>query len=284
MKNLKPLLKRICAYAIDITIILIISSLISTIPIFNKETKEYQKVYSEYEDIYYEYTEYLEVLEKSYEDNKIDEEEYTKLTEEDKFNELISSKYEDNKISKKEYNKIVSEINENFDKIAKDYIYILGTKSIVNSVITLVCTLLYFGILQYFLKGQTLGKKLLKLRVVSSNDKKINIFNYLLRTLIVNEVLLNGISIIFIAFASKSVYTQADNVIKVIISVVEAVIIFLILTREDQRGLHDLLFNTKVISTEQIKEEVTIEDKKVIDVKAEEKKTTKKTKSKQDIH
>ena len=46
-----------------------------------------------------------------------------------------------------------------------------------------------------------------------------------------------------------------------IISAVEAVIIFLVLTRDDQRGLHDLLFNTKVISTETTEnEEETTEE------------------------
>ena len=39
-----------------------------------------------------------------------------------------------------------------------------------------------------------------------------------------------------------------------LVSISEAIIIFLVLTREDQRGLHDLLFNTKVISIEEPKE------------------------------
>lgn len=268
MNNIKPLLKRVCAYAIDLVLILVVSSLISSLPIFNKEANEYQKAYSEYEKIYYEYADYLKLLEESFKDEKIEEEEYSKLSEVSKFQELISSKYEDNKISKKEYTKIVSTINEEFDKIAKDYVYILGTKSISNSVVTLVCTLLYFGVIQYFLKGQTIGKKLLKLKVVSSKNKKLNIFNYLLRSLIVNEVLLNGIGILFIALASKSVYTQADTIIKTTISIVEGIIIFLVLTREDQRGLHDLLFGTKVISTEEPK--IEIEETKVIDVITEE--------------
>ena len=36
----------------------------------------------------------------------------------------------------------------------------------------------YFGIIQYFLKGQTIGKKILKLKVISASTKKINILNY----------------------------------------------------------------------------------------------------------
>ena len=88
-------------------------------------------------------------------------------------------------------------------------------------------------------------KKILKIKVVSASDNKINIFNYLLRSLIVNEVLLNTISVIFLLCATRGVYTSVREYVGVAISVVEAIIIFQVMTREDQRGLHDLLFNTK---------------------------------------
>lgn len=250
MTNIRPLMKRVCAYIIDLFIVLIIATLISSIPLLNKGTEDYQKTYDEYEKEYNEYTEYLALLESAYEDELITEEEYTKLIENETYKDIIEDEYEDKEISKGEYNEIVEEVNEEFDEIAEDYVYILSQKGISNSIITLVCTLLYFGIIQYFLKGQTVGKKLLKLQVVSASDKKINILNYILRSLIVNDVLLNGVGIIFLVLTTKSVYQQVDNVLGILISIVEAAIIFLVLTREDQRGLHDLLFNTKVISTE----------------------------------
>lgn len=250
MKNFKPLMKRVCAYTIDMFIVLIVSSLISSIPVLNKNSGEYQDIYKEYELKFNDYSEYLQLIESSYEDEEISEEEYHKLTESETYQEIITSKYDDQKLSKGEYNEIVEEINKEFDLIAKDYIYLLAKSGVLNSIITLACTLIYFGIIQYFLKGQTVGKKLLKLKVVSASKKSINILNYLLRSLVVNDVLLNAIGVVFLLLTSKTVYTRADNIISTLISVVEAVIIFLVLTREDQRGLHDILFNTQVISTE----------------------------------
>lgn len=264
MTNIRPLMKRVGAYVIDLFIVLTISSLISSIPILNKNMDSYQETYSEYTDKYNKYAEYLTLLESSYEDNEITEEEYNELIKEESYQDLIISKYEDNKISQGEYKDIVEDINNQFDKISKDYVYLLNKKGVSNSIITLVCTLLYFGILQYFLKGQTIGKRLLKLKVVSASDKKINILNYLLRSLIVNDVLLNTISILFLLLTSKKVYTQADNILGILISISEAIIIFLVLTRVDGRGLHDLLFNTKVISTI---EETSINENKVDDTK-----------------
>jgi len=279
MKNIRPLLKRVCAYMIDLFIIITISSLISSVPGLNKEMEEYQETYNEYQEKYNEYSEYLTLLEESYKDEEINEEEYTKLIESEQYQEIISSRYDDNAISKEEYKEIVVEINENFDTIAKDYIYLLNKKGVSNSIITLVCTLLYFGVVQYFLKGQTIGKRLFKLKVVSNSDKKLNILNYLFRSLVVNDVLLNSVGIIFLITTSKTVYQHANNIIGTIISLVEAIIIFLVLTREDGRGLHDLLFNTKVISVEIIKESIKQDVEITEPAEAVKEETKKKSKS-----
>ena len=274
MNNAKPLFKRLTAYVIDITLILIISSFISSIPFLNKDIIKYQETYKEYEKEYKTYMDTVNLLNDSYKDEELSEEEYNKFSN-SIYQELLSEKYEDKNITKEEYQEIIEKINEDYNKLSNDYIYLLNKNSITNTVITLICTLLYFGVLQYFLKGQTIGKKILKIQVVSATDKKINMFTYILRTLIINDVLLNTIGTVFLILASKKVYTQADSVIGTVISILEAIIIFMVITREDARGLHDVLFGTKVIST--VKEPEIKEDK-VMSSKEESK--TKKTRSK----
>lgn len=270
MNNIRPLMKRTCAYIIDLFIVLLFASFLAKIPLLNKNIDKYQKTYEEYEEKYNIFSEYMKLLNKSYEDELITEEEYNELIKEDKYSEIIVSKYDDKEISKGEYKTITKELNQKFDGIAKDYVYILNKESIPNTIITLLCTLLYFSIIQYFLKGQTIGKKLFKLKVVPSSEKKISILNYLLRSLIVNDVFLNTVGLMFLVFASKNIYQQADNILQVLVSVVEAIIIFLVLTREDSRGLHDLLCHTKVISTDKSSkvqdEEKHNNQSKVIDI------------------
>lgn len=272
MNNTRPLFKRAGAYIIDLCVVLIISSIISSIPFLNKEIDNYQEIYKEYETEYNAYMETINLLNESYEDKVLTEEEFNKFTDL-KYQELIAEKYEDMELTKEEHEKIIEKINDDYNIMAQDYIYLLNKNSITNTVITLICTLLYFGVLQYFLKGQTVGKKLLKLQVVSATDKKLNVFNYLLRSLIINDILLNTIGTIFLIVASKQVYTQADNIITTLISIVEAVIIFTVITRKDARGLHDLLFGTKVISTVETAKK---EEEKVIGIKEEIKETPKK--------
>lgn len=280
MENLKPVLKRVGAYIIDLFIVFIISSLISSIPGLNKNIDSYQKTYDEYQEKYNDYAEYLTLLEDSYKDNEITEEEYNKLIESTQYSEIVINKYDDNQITKKEYQQIFEEINNNFDSLAKDYVYLLNKDSVTNTIVTLSFTLLYFGVIQYFLKGRTIGKWIFKLQVVSNNEKKLNIINYLLRSLVVNNVLLNAVSIIFLITTSKTTYQNANNIISTIISIVEAIIIFLVLTRADHRGLHDLLFNTKVIETDYIDCEVkTPEVKDITPVGEKKNKTTSKSKS-----
>lgn len=260
MNNLTPLIKRVCAYMVDIFIVMILSVLISSIPFLRKNTQEYQNKYNEYEEKYTKINDFYQSLESSYEDNEINEEEYNELIKEETYNDLLTEKYEDNKISKGEYKEITNKINEDTTSLTNDYNYILGKIAISDSIITLVTTLLYFGILQYFLKGQTVGKRLLKLKVVSASNKKINILNYILRSLIINNVFLNAMGIIFLAYSSKSIYLKADSILSMLVSVLEAITIFLVMTREDKRGLHDLLFNTKVIYLEkEINDTKTIE-------------------------
>lgn len=278
MNNTKPLFKRVGAYLIDVTLVLIISSFIASFPVLNKEITKYQETYTEYETEYNKYTEIIDLLNASYGDNELSEEEYNKFSD-SIYKELLEEKYDDKILTKEEYQEIVKEINEDFDTVAKEYVYLLNKSSITNTVITLICTLLYFGVLQYFLKGQTIGKKILKIQVVSSTNKKLNIFTYILRSLIINDILLNTIGTIFLIVASKKVYTQVDSIIGTLISILEAVVIFMVITREDARGLHDVLFGTKVISLVKEPEEKALEVKETTKTKKKST-TTKKTKKK----
>lgn len=280
MNNTKPLLKRVVAYIIDLTIILVVSSFISSFSFFNKELTKYQETYKTYETEYKNYVEIINLLNESYKDNELSEEEFDKFNEQKKYQEIISKRYDDKKLTKEEYEETYKEITEEFNKISNDYVYLLNKSNIANTIITLVCTLLYFGVLQFFLKGQTIGKKIFKLRVVSTKDKKLPIFTYIFRSLIINDILLNTIGTVFLVVANKQLYMQVNNIITKLVSIIEVIIIFMIITREDTRGLHDVLVGTKVIS---IAKKADNQEKTIKEEKHEIKnksKTTKKSKKK----
>lgn len=170
----------------------------------------------------------------------------------------LTEKYQDKKITKKKY-----EIQYN-----KIY-YKLQQNSVYYNIIYLVMIILYFGLFQYFTKGQTIGKKLMKIKVVSKDDKKeLNIFNYILRSLLLYSTIYYVLLTIGVFIFNAGIYSHYATGIYYANMVLELIIIYLVFTRSDMRGLHDIVANTKVISTEELKEN---NDKVIIDAKIEEK-------------
>ena len=87
----------------------------------------------------------------------------------------------------------------------------------------------------------------MKLKVVSNNLRKLNIVNYLIRCLIVNEVFINIISLICLILLSKNNYITYSKLIYVITYILEMAMLFMIVFDKNNRGLHDYISNTKVI-------------------------------------
>ncbi|MBQ9072034.1 MAG: RDD family protein [Bacilli bacterium] len=212
---MKIVLKRVVAYIIDIILVSLISTFLTSNSFINKDYDKYANTYDEYEEVYNEYTNSIEEL--------------------------------DDELTDDEYNKKLEEINKEYEGTLENYNYKLVKLSIIPTSISIIIIILYFVVLQYLLKGQTIGKKIMKLQVKSNNDKKLTIFNYILRSLIVNEVLINILSIIFLLVLKKEGYLIYNQIIYVVSYIIEMVIIFMIAFDKNHRSLHDYIANTKVI-------------------------------------
>lgn len=175
-------------------------------------------------------------------------ENYTKLTKQ--FSNL-TEEYANQKITKEEYLTKGSEIN-----------YSLSKETVAESIVTLVITISYFVVFTYFMNGETIGKKIMKIKITSNNHKKLTMNNYLVRSLIINSILLQFISILTILFLDKKTYLSVYNIISNAFSIIFVVSFMMILFRKDGRGLHDILANTKVISTEKKEQDVTEKETK----------------------
>ncbi len=214
------ILRRIMAYFIDIILVVMVSTLITSNKYIDINYSKYQKVYNEYKTCYDEY----ESLLKDSEEEKLDEKESDKL---DKYEEKLNN-----------------------------YSYRLSKLSFVPRFMGIILSLFYFVVLQFYFNGQTLGKKIMKLRVVSNDNKNINIFSFLIRSLIVNEIFISSLNLICILFLSKNVYFTYSKVIYFVTYFIEILIVFTIIFSKDNRGIHDILANTKVIDERKNKDEV----------------------------
>ena len=161
---------------------------------------------------------------------------------------------------------------EEFVKESNDVVYNINKNSITVTIVTTVLTISYFVVLTYFMNGQTLGKKLMNLKIVSTSKKKLTMNNYLVRGLIINSILMNVLGIIFILGLNKQTYLKVNDITTYIFGLTYIVTFGMILFREDKRGLHDYLAGTKVISVKDYvedddleKEIIPNEDPKLID-------------------
>ena len=70
---------------------------------------------------------------------------------------------------------------------------------IVSSCISVVCLILYFGLFEFLSDGRTLGQKAMKLKIVHRNTmQRAGLFNYMLRIIILNNILLTILAMILV--------------------------------------------------------------------------------------
>ena len=223
---MKTRFKRIAAYMIDMIIVSIVVFGLSNVKQINYQIDNYNSASKEYQN----YVKKYEKEEKKYEDAKAD--------------------YKDKKITKKEYNKKKSEYNEckkDYEKKIKEYNYNVSKNSVIATIISIAVVVAYFAIFQFSMGGQTLGKKIMKLKVVSAKDRELNIFNYLIRCAILNGVIVNLLLVIFVNTLDVNSFYMANYIVSNIQSIIEIVIIIMIFMTSDARGLHDYIACTKVI-------------------------------------
>ena len=114
------------------------------------------------------------------------------------------------------------------------------------SLTMIVVNVLYFIVFQLYNKGQTIGKSLFKIRVVS-NDGELEMNQMLFRGLIANSILMELISFAIMLFCKNDVYFYCVGVIEIMQYLIMFVSMIMILNHKDGRALHDKVVNTSVI-------------------------------------
>lgn len=260
--NMKTILNRVFAYAVDLLILLLVSSILTNISFLNPQLKNYNKYYGQLSDYAKEYNSFISDLEKYYKDGELSEKNYTKLIENHKkYEENLSKYYEDSKLSKKEYKKLEGEVEKDYQKKYEDLAYKIAKNSSISSAIYIIVTILYFGIFNLVTDGQTLGKKIFKLKIVSSDDGKPNIVSYIIRSVLLYNTIYYLVSLIGIYTLNKENYYLVTNIVYQIQYYIQIIIICMVMLRTDGRGLHDILAKTKVISINDIKDGLSEENK-----------------------
>ena len=125
--------------------------------------------------------------------------------------------------------------------------YQLSQKQGVVSLVTLFLAVLYFIVYQYYNNGQTIGKKLMKIKVVSSTDKEITMNSFIFRSLIVNSILVDMISFAIVIFGNETAYFYGVAICGIIKYTLLLISGFMVMWSKSGLGLHDRIAHTTVV-------------------------------------
>ncbi len=145
---------------------------------------------------------------------------------------------------------ISSEEEQNLDDLNNKLIdlqYEYQQESKLASGISLLITFAYFTVFQFLNKGQTIGKKLLKIKVVNKEEKEPSFITMFLRTFIVQGILTTGLSLIGIFVLNKELYMETYFILNSLMSIFVVVCALMVLYRKDRRGLHDMMAGSLVV-------------------------------------
>lgn len=259
------LFKRVIAYLIDMMLVSIVVNSIISSNVVNFQLNKYNKLYDEYYDIY---TLHLEQtvnkiescgdLEKAIKDKKLTEEKFVSS-----YNSLKES-YSKQEISDEDYDNkcliIVKDYNSNkmtdeyYSEKVDYYYYRLEKNSIVVYAVNIIAFMLYFVFFQGFTGGQTLGKKITRLKVVSTKeDEKLSYKQLFKRTLFLpintmfSSVTYCIIMLGCILVLPENLFTPVTDFLYFINYMVILGIVFTISFNKGKIGLHDMVAHTRIM-------------------------------------
>lgn len=157
----------------------------------------------------------------------------------------------------------LEDYNQELDNIMSDYVnekisvdeyldhyesvtYHIAKSSVVTNCVYLVLCIGYFVVFQYLNKGQTIGKKLLHIKIVDKDGMNVRLRDLVIRTCIINEILPSILSSILVFVCSKRIFFVGYSIISAIENVFILVSAVMVIYKSDGRGLHDIMAGTYV--------------------------------------
>lgn len=148
----------------------------------------------------------------------------------------IYDSFENNQITLDQYNENVIYYN-----------YELSKDNIISYIIYIVIFTSYFVGLNCLYDGQTLGKKLMNIKIESKNNKKLNAWAYILRTILLTGIFGTFVLLILVFILKEKAYYDASFIISLLQYILQLIICITTLLNKEGRGLHDIICKTKVV-------------------------------------
>lgn len=125
--------------------------------------------------------------------------------------------------------------------------YHLNRANGITSFVSVFLSILYFVVYQFYANGQTLGKKLMKIRVVNNDGEKLTLNSIIFRALIINSIFADMLLLAIITFSTENTYLYGASLVGVLDYFLIIVCGFMVMFSKSGRGLHDFIGHTKVV-------------------------------------
>lgn len=169
------------------------------------------------------------------------------------------------------YQKLSTEATKTMEKYTKgkisaktymnrsaDISYDMSKENGLSTIITIFVYALYFIVYQFKMSGQTIGKRLLKIKISRSDEKELSINDVMFRSLLVNFIMFDILILCITLFGNKNIYFYGTGILEFIQYGIIFVSAIMILSRKDKMALHDLITHTQVVKTNELVEEVEV--------------------------
>ena len=163
---------------------------------------------------------------------------FIKSEKNDKYNEqlgTIMEKFQAQEIDMDEY---LLEYSSLYYKMARN--------NGILSIVTIFLSVLYFVVYQVYTNGQTFGKKLMKIRVVSENGDLF--YNQMIfRSFLANFILVDLLSFVLMLLSPSNIYFYCVGILQLIQYLIVFISIIMVMNRKDGAAIHDKIVHTLVV-------------------------------------
>ena len=173
--------------------------------------------------------------------------------------DVLNPYYDDYLDAYENFNETIDSIDEsNVVEIVTSSDFIYEYRSVLKygacaSIISVSCYFVYFVGFQKWNKNQTIGKKLMKIKVVNKDGSdNVNILRYAARTMVAYNLFFNSLGICIAFYFSGKSFLIIFMVVSLLGYLITYAGYLMILFKKDGRGIHDIVGATKVVEVENV--------------------------------
>jgi uncharacterized RDD family membrane protein YckC len=255
---MKRLIHRVLAFMLDLFIINLLLFAISNISFINTNKKEISYVTTTFREAQKQYNELSGKIDKILTDKYIDLGEGLDLkTNYSYYYQFLYYIPLNEELNDEQIESVRNTINNSYKEAIYEYNYYVSKYSIKVNIIGIVLSILYFGVFEWYKKGKTIGKMVMRVKTVPNNPdtKNIPLYKYLIKAVLVSGVLFTTANIIITLISHGTNegpfglewYNQAYVHVYNVQYIYNTLFMLLIFIRRDERSIHDVLLGIKVI-------------------------------------